>query len=120
MKNCNKLVGNCCDRSLYVTGIKTIEMGNCKLLILITCILVYVTGIQAKPTLDIVEGIVRELFSDNYRQNAFYDERGPKPYNQHLEQSYKYKPNDRSYKDICRTLQYDGFMNKMGVPRCPY
>lgn len=84
-------------------------------LISITCFLLYVTvvNLEGKPTLDVFEGIARELFRDreNYHQKSYVD-RGY--------QSGSFKPGDRSYKDICRTQQYDGFMNKMGVPKSPY
>lgn len=102
---------------MFVT--RLFNMGVSRL-ISITCLLLYVTviDVEGKPTLDMFEGIAREFFHESYQQTTKYDsaDRGSGRY----PSSASFKQGDRSYKDICRTQQYDGFMNKMGVPKCPY
>lgn len=73
-----------------------------------------VIDVEYKPTLDMFEEIARKLFRENHQETKSYRATVHNPVNSN------FNHRDRSYKDICRTQQYDGFMNKMGVPRCPY
>nr|NP_001334689.1 uncharacterized protein Dmel_CG46303 [Drosophila melanogaster]API64929.1 uncharacterized protein Dmel_CG46303 [Drosophila melanogaster] len=66
--------------------------------------------------------VLKEFFPDyNYHRPSWF-QFYPDYYNRGYSQPQPERPakSARSYKDICRLVNTNGFTNPGGVPRCPY
>ncbi|XP_039231017.1 uncharacterized protein LOC120321699 [Drosophila yakuba] len=66
--------------------------------------------------------VLKQLFPDYNYQNPSWPQWYPDYYNRGYTQPQAERKvkSARSYKDICRLVNTNGFTNPGGVPRCPY